>query len=1076
VSGVSEIKQPSERRMPFSLREALWLLIVLGAGLLIRLILLPSQGHVTDIGSFESWTLSLNKFGFKEFYEKAGFVDYPPGYMLVLWCVGQVYALWHQPTNYSLLLVLCKMPAVLADLAIGVLIYVASRRRWPMAGSLTAAAVFVLNPVSWFVSAYWGQADSVAAVFLVLAIYLALTERFEFAWTALAFAVLIKPQPLVIAPMLLAWQLRRQFSWRVLLAPVIGAAVGWLGSMPFAPGYDPVSVLTWLYERYQTGVSVYQVNSANAFNLYSIVRDMWQPDTEIVRVCLPLQLGGGCIPGFGFPQYDWGIAIFVFLAAALTWRQWRTTGADADPGEREYRFLAACVISLLGYFMLTTRVHERYMFSALAVAPLLWNRGALAKVSYALLSVSFVANLTYALAYLFHPGVDLNPIEVHGLSLVNVLILFALAGSYLVDEMDASVAAALSRIKRSFSVNGGAYRSVFEGLIGWSRADYLIVGGCMIVAAFMLFSGLGTPHDRYFDEIYYARAAQEYLQGKDLYEWTHPPFIKLLYAAGAWFFFAVFKQGDPVGARMTSALCGVLTIPLLYGFAKRLFSSTPAAFVTVLLLATGGFWYVQARIAQPEIFMGFLALLTMYCAYRLIIASQTVARPKPVRYPSWNGIVASIAAFASVLAYLKIQAIVTGTPATESSSIVPYLIAVIAFGGVAAWLFARQAVFGRDRAAVVFSDGVVLDGDGVMLPSGERRPFKAAATSDADAHVTWSSDGAAITTADGKLQRKRDGTIAGEWRGTPIRDTQLWTFWFALTAISIAAMVASKWYGLFDLAGLWFIGGLITAQQFLPETWDKATAAAARFIWGNPFGARLPLYISLMAFATLVIYVASYVPNFQHAVHTAIDPSQGGHKGFAALVWLQSIMWHYHHDLVATHPYASAWWTWPLEIRPVSYYWHEFPGSPDPNHLVSEIIALPNPFVFLAGVITVPIAAVMAWRERHRGMLFVTIMYIWQWMPWAASTRIDFEYNFYSNTALICLCTAFVMLRLWEAGIKGSAGTRFWTNVGLGAYLAICVWSFLYFLPILNATPIQWWAWNQRMWFHFGAPNWFGWV
>jgi Gpi18-like mannosyltransferase len=1076
VSGVSDIKQPGERRIPFSSREVLWLLIILGAGLLIRLVLLPSQGHVTDLGSFESWALSLNKYGVKAFYSQAGFVDYPPGYMLVLWSVGQLFSHFFASNDYYHLLFLVKLPAILSDIGIGYLIYLIARRQWPGAGAIWAVAVFVLNPVSWFVSAYWGQVDSVAAVFLVLAIYLSLEERFEFAWAALAFAVLIKPQPLVIAPLLLAWQLRRQFSWRVLLAPVIGAAVAWVGSLPFAPTYDPVGVLTWLYQRYQTGISVYQVNSANAFNLYSIVRDMWQPDTEIVRVCLPPALGGGCVPGLGFPQFDWGIAIFVFLLAALTWRQWRTTGSDAAPGERDYRFVSACFIALLGYFMLTTRVHERYMFSALAVAPLLWNRGALPKATYAILSVSFMFNLTYALQYLYHPSADLNPFEVHLLSLINVLVLFAVAGSYLVDEMDASLADSFARFKHSISVTGGAYRSAFEGLIGWTRVDYLIVAGWMAFAAILLFKGIQYPSARYFDEIYYARAAQEYLTGKDLYEWTHPPFVKLLYAAGAWIFNALFKAGDPVGARMTSAVCGVLTIPLLYGFAKRLFSSTPAAFVTIVLLVTGDYWYVQSRIAQPEIFMGFLALLAMYCAYRLIIASQIVARARPVRYPATNGIIAGIAAFLGVLAYLKIQEIVSASPSTESASIVPYLIAVVAFGGVAIWLFARNAALGRTREAVVFGDGVVLDGDGAMLPSGERRPLKGAATSDDDTRVTWTNDGAEITTPDGTMRRKRDGTIEGTWRGTPIRDNQPWTFWFVLTALSVAVMIASKWYGLFDLAGLWFIAGLITSQQFLPSSWDKTTSATARFIWGNPFAARLPLYISGMVFATLVIYVLCYVPNFQHAVHTAMESGQGGHKGFAALIWLQSIMWHYHHDLVATHPYASAWWTWPFEIRPVSYFWDNFSGAPNPNHLVSEIIALPNPFVWLAGVITVPIAGVLAWRERHKGMMFVVIMYFFQWVPWAASTRIDFEYNFYSNTALMCLCTAFVMLRLSESGQKSSSAHRLGIAVGLGAYLALCVWGFIYFLPILNGTQIPWSAWDQRMWFHYGVPNWFGWI
>ena len=1076
MSNVSKVKQLDTRSEPRASRDVIWLLIILAAGLLIRLLLLPSQGHVTDIGSFESWTMALDKYGFKSFYDKAGFVDYPPGYLLVLWCVAKFFDFFHQPTNYGLLLQLCKLPAVLSDLGIAVFVYLIVRRRWPAAAAVTSAAVFVLNPASWFVSAYWGQADSVAAVFLVLAIYLAVTDQFEWAWAALAFAVLVKPQPLVTAPLFLVWQLRGRMPWRAIFAPFIGGLVAWIGSMPFAPGYDPATVLTWLYDRYHTGISVYPYNSVNAFNLYSVVRDMWQPDTEIIRVCLPSGIAGGwCVPGLAFAQYDWGIAIFVVLLAALAWRMWRTVALTADRGEAEYRFAAACFIALLGYFMLTTRVHERYMFSALAVAPLIWNRSALSKVAYVVLSATFMFNLTYALRYLFAPSADLNPFEVHILSFVNVVVLFALAGSYLVEEMDVSIAAAFAKFKFKAGAPNGAYRSVFEGLVGWTRLDYIFVALFMLMSGIMLFTGLHAPNDRYFDEIYYARAAQEYLHHLDLYEWTHPPFVKLLYAAGAWFFQTFFHQGDPFGARMTSAVCGVLTIPLLYGFAKRLFSSTVGACLAVVLLITGNYWYVQSRIAQPEIFLGFFALLTLYCAYRLIIASQIVARPKPVTYPESRGIWAGIAAFVGVLAYLKVQAIVVGNPTTENASLVPYLIAVAAFGAVTIWLFARDVGYARRRAAVVFGDGVTHEGDSLVLPSGDRRSFKDAALTDGDAAVTWSATGCDVKTASGTLHRGRDGTIEGRLEDADVRDTQPWRFWFVATCLSIACMVASKWYGLFDLACLWFIAALITAQQFLPALWSKARAATERFAWGNPFGARLPLYISAISFATLVVYVLSYLPNYNHAVHTAMDPSQGGHKGFAALLWLQSIMYHYHHDLVATHPYASAWWTWPFEIRPVSYYWKELGGT-GPNHLVTEIIALPNPFVWLAGVLTVPIAAVFAWRERHKGMLLVTIAYVWQWLPWALSTRIDFEYNFYSNAAIICLCTTYVMLRLWQEGARAGSTTRAFTNFALGAYVVACAVGFLYFLPILNATPITWASWDHKMWFHYGAPNWYGWI
>ncbi len=102
---------------------------------------------------------------------------------------------------------------------------------------------------------------------------------------------------------------------------------------------------------------------------------------------------------------------------------------------------------------------------------------------------------------------------------------------------------------------------------------------------------------------------------------------------------------DPIGARMASALFGTLTVPLLYAFAKRLFSSTLAAVASVLLLLSSGYFYVQSRIATPEIFVAFFALLTIYCMYRFWIASQIVKSRQGPIYPDGSRIVGSEVVF-----------------------------------------------------------------------------------------------------------------------------------------------------------------------------------------------------------------------------------------------------------------------------------------------------------------------------------------------------------------------------------------------------------------------------------------------
>ena len=107
---------------PLSGREVLAIAILLAVGFLVRLMFMPGEGHSTDVGTFEAWTLSLIKYGIHDFYDKAGFVDYPPGYLYVLAAFGWIYNLFsHANLPFDALKFAIKAPAVLADLGLAYL-------------------------------------------------------------------------------------------------------------------------------------------------------------------------------------------------------------------------------------------------------------------------------------------------------------------------------------------------------------------------------------------------------------------------------------------------------------------------------------------------------------------------------------------------------------------------------------------------------------------------------------------------------------------------------------------------------------------------------------------------------------------------------------------------------------------------------------------------------------------------------------------------------------------------------------------------------------------------------------------
>ena len=110
----------------------------------------------------------------------------------------------------------------------------------------------------------------------------------------------------------------------------------------------------------------------------------------------------------------------------------------------------------------------------------------------------------------------------------------------------------------------------------------------------------------YFDEIYHARTALEHIRGMKPYEISHPPLGKLIIALGMRIFGV-----NPFGWRFFGALAGVLMLPVMYLFSRRLFGRGDAALAVTLLTAADFMHFVQTRIATIDSF-AVLSIILMY--------------------------------------------------------------------------------------------------------------------------------------------------------------------------------------------------------------------------------------------------------------------------------------------------------------------------------------------------------------------------------------------------------------------------------------------------------------------------------
>jgi len=1066
------------------------LVILLLFALAIRLVLLPSLGFHNDVSAFEAWALALRDNPPWEFYAKTTFADYPPGYFVVLWAIGAFYGLLEHlhlianaDNSYFALRLLVKIPALVMDMVDAVVIFAIVRRFASERLALVAAGVFAFNPATIYVSAYWGQIDSVSWGFMLLALWLAISSgdvpqqtvaRLTGAWLAVGFSVLIKPQGALVAIVLLA------FAFTAADADVrrrrligTGAGIGAALVLTYAiatlfhGSFDPIGNAAWLLQRYEFGSNVYAYTSINAFNLYAIKQSFWQPDT------VPLQVLGFAAG----PTWLWGI-VLVLAATGLIVARYLQVRTDRA-------FLEAAMLVAFAFFALATRMHERYIFGAFLLAFPLIAFGRSFAWSAGILSITTLLNLVYSFAYqtvmeTHPPGVDatnLWGLGSHLVAAVNVGLFFVLGYVYLggsvsvLDTLERDASGAVERARAWFDPR--------EGVVAMTARDWLIAGGWALASFVVCIVWIQWPAEKIFDEIYYARAGEEYLKSLEIFEFTHPPLTKLVITLSMMLFGGLHGLGDTaVGWRFLNVVVGALTVIVLYAFAKRLTGSTLFATIAAGMLVADGFHFVQSRIATPEITVAFFALLTIYAFYRVWTASAA-HRATPLDRSRASTIVwIALLTAGAIAGAVVATAAVTMGPHTRDFTyqkdawVVAFLYVELAFYLVARWattagkpfldaMFARATTrSGSDGtpAVVSYADGaqVAYDAQGhgtFAFPEGDAL---ALAAMKRDAAVqrpgegflrTYARDGGLVyATPAATASFRTDGSMQTEGGSTSTRE--MWV-WVGILAVVSACGGASKWNGLFDVFVVWLCVGLVFAQRYLRRP----------AVFGNPFGMPFDVVAGTMLLALGAIYTLCYIPFFKL-----------GHN-FLDMIALQTEMYNYHAHLVATHPYASSWWQWPILERPISYYYHDFRtgiAADDPNACcVAEILALPNPFVWLAGLITVPLVGVYAWFERNRGYALLVIAYFLQWLPWILSPRIAFEYHFYPNLAIIVLCNAIVLQKLWN-WVPDGAENSFGPRLGVGIYLGIVVWAFIFFYPVLAGQHVTWAAWHARMWY----PRW----
>ena len=203
----------------------------------------------------------------------------------------------------------------------------------------------------------------------------------------------------------------------------------------------------------------------------------------------------------------------------------------------------------------------------------------------------------------------------------------------------------------------------------------------------------------------------------------------------------------------------------------------------------------------------------------------------------------------------------------------------------------------------------------------------------------------------------------------------------------------------------------------------------------------LPALLSLGAIAALAYFV-TFTPAFFYTDQPLT---------LATLLPFQAVMFHQQTQVLPAHPYQSAWWTWPLMIRPIWYLYERVDGAQ------RGVLMLGNPAVLWSGLVAVPLCLWTGWRDRDARLTAVALLWIASLAVWAVIPKsLGFFYYYYPSSILLALPIAGAWARFGRGRLRG------WDE----AYLILLAALFAWFCPILSAMPLAGaQSFHRWMWF-----------
>jgi len=1070
-------------------------------------------GFPVDINAFRAWANDMARTRPSGFYLQGGHRDYPPGYMLVLWPLGLV----GQALGDGVSGLMVKLPALISDLAIILLLFLVASRYMDRLTAVLMAALYAFNPLAYLAGAAWGQVDSLPALLLMLAALFIMDRRWRWALPVYTLAVLMKPQALMVGPLgLVAFICDLVWRWKD--KPYKDMALGLLGSLLVAaavalPFFNQRDGLPWLLSLYGNTMGFYNYGSVNATNLFFLFGQNWA--SILNPAPLALRLAGSLTvlvplaviylrklrqrPMLLHKNARWDLAFHAMAALPalllMLPQSLQTTGILLMvsvsvsvfhmfiKGRDLGRLPLLAGILLAGYSILGTMMHERYLFLAVALLTLAYVLRRDRRVLYLLLALTVLCFLNTGVALdrglrigggaanLDAPVVGLVSDSAwleYGLAALSLpLAAWALHLGHALSRRSA-VTQPLNTTRRKASSTDWLARVAPRPQVRFDRKDVLIILMVTLLYAVVALVNLGsavTPQSEW------VASQPEDTAILDLGE--EREFTLLMYGGIHWSD-AVFQVEVSRDGELYQSYPFQFTYANLYTWrylghpfvnqqGKTEYDSNPRLLQGRYVRLSGA----TARLTLLEVIaqdsatgqnLPFVAASAG--AEALIDEQHSLTGP-----PSWFNSMYFDEIYHARTALEQRNAILGLEPSRIYETSHPPLgklfmtFSIMAFGMTPfGWRFAGAL------AGVLMLPGLYLLGKqltrkrllglfAMLMMAFDFMHFAQTRIATIDSFVTLFIIYAYFFMFRYMMQ---------DPLRTPFPKRLLQLF---LSGLMMGLAIASKWPGMYAGAGLavlffWSLADDLRLSLRLRNQ-DYARQSARRTL--------LTLAWCLLFFVAVpaLTYYLSYIPVFM---------ATPGGLTLKKVVDANISMFNYHAKpgFGADHAWSSPWYTWPVIGKPLYFY---SGGLRDGT--ASVIWTFGNPAVWWGGLLGLALTALRAVQDRvrvrqpaaglgpdqagqpDRRPLMLLIAFLAQYLPWALVPRGTYIYHYLPSVPFIILCMALMLSYLYNRHQKAA-------RVAVLALSGLAAALFVAYFPYISGVRVST-AWLEALRF---LPNW----